>query len=233
MTFIANIVGRNEADRFLLPVLQRLVGIVDKIIFTDDCSDDQTPILAALMGADVYTAADQPLFTQNEGLLRSIAWDNLSENAEPGDWILCIDCDELLYGTKYLPQLLDQSVYDVLGITFFHMWNENAYRVDKAWAPNRSHRLFRYYEGGEYNQRKLACGAEPTYVVELIRQGKILWDTGLCMKHLGYVRDEDKFAKHQRYMELDGGSFHSRAHLESILDSNPTLIEWPENNFDA
>lgn len=234
MALIAQMVGRNEAQRFLIPVLTHLANIVDTVVFTDDCSDDGlTPIIAEICGANVYQVADRPLFVENEYELRSRAWKNLEKHAHRGDWILCIDCDEMLYGTAHLRELTDQSVYDVLGITFFHMWNETQYRIDKAWMPNRSYRLFRYYEGGEFQRKKLACGSEPTYVPDLIRRGKVLWDTGLCMKHLGYVRDEDKFAKYQRYMELDGGNFHARAHLESILDSAPTLVDWPSDNFEG
>lgn len=233
MALIANMIGRNESDRFLVPVLSRLNEIVDKIVFTDDYSTDATPIIAEMYGATVYSNSDYPLFVEDESVLRTRAWKNLENHAQPGDWILCIDCDELLYGADNLSPLLDQTSYDVLGITFFHMWNETQYRVDKAWAPNRSHRLFRYYQGGEFNKRKMACGSEPTYVTELIRQGRVFWKTGLCMKHLGYIRESDKIAKYKRYMELDAGTYHARAHLESILDMKPTLVDWPNNNFEA
>lgn len=233
MALIANMVGRNESERFLIPVLDRLNQIVDKIVFTDDCSDDMTPEIAEMHGAFVYRNTEDPLFVEDESALRTMAWKNLERHVRVGDWILCIDCDEMLYGADNLVSLLDQSVYDVLGITFFHMWNLDQYRIDKAWAPNRSYRLFRYYPGGEFAKRKMACGSEPTYVPELIRRGKVLWDTGLCMKHLGYARDEDKLAKHKRYMELDAGSYHARAHLDSILDLKVSLVDWPEDNFES
>ena len=51
------------------------------------------------------------------------------------------------------------------------------------------------------------------------------------MQHLGYVRDEDKQAKYERYMRLDGGDFHARAHLESIIDPDPELLPW--GGYDA
>ena len=46
------------------------------------------------------------------------------------------------------------------------------------------------------------------------------------MKHLGYVKDEDKISKHQRYSTLDGGEFHALDHINSIVDPNPVLIDW-------
>lgn len=225
---IANMVGRNEAGRYLEQCLNHLNGFADKIIFTDDCSDDNTPDIAEKYGCEVQVM-DEPTFIENEGLLRNSAWQFLEEFASPGDWVLAIDADELLYGVENLPSLMNQSIYDVLGITFYHMWNPLMYRVDKAWQPNLSSRLFRYYQGGSFLQRKLACGSEPTYVQQLIRQNRALWHTGLNMQHLGYMRDEDKMDKYRRYMELDGGDFHSRTHIESIIDPTPILVEWKFN----
>lgn len=224
---IAQMVGRNEEDRFLSEVITSIASIADEVVFTDDCSTDNTPFIAARAGADVLKL-EEPMFTEDEGRLRSIAWEHLCEVAKPGDWILAIDCDEILYGTEQLKGGLEQTAYDVLGITFYHMWNDTQYRTDKLWAPVTSSRLFRFFEGGEFRNRKLACGSEPTYVQELIRRGRFLPNTPLRMKHLGYVRDEDKIAKYQRYMELDGGAYHNRAHLESILDPNPTLVDWED-----
>jgi glycosyltransferase involved in cell wall biosynthesis len=227
MKLIAQMVGRNEADRFLVPVLDRLRSIVDQIIFTDDCSTDDTPYIAKAAGASVMQLTE-PMFVVDEGYLRTAAWEHLSAHAQRGDWILAIDCDEMLYGQAALPSLLNQSRFDVLGITFYHMWNDTQFRVDKLWAPVTSSRLFRFYTGGEFRKSKLACGSEPEYVQELMRRGRFMPNTPLRMKHLGYVFDDDKVVKHNRYMELDGGSFHNLAHLESILDSHPTLVDWED-----
>jgi glycosyltransferase involved in cell wall biosynthesis len=221
-------VGRNEADRFLPEVLAAVIQIADEVVFTDDCSTDDTPFMAVRAGAHVMKL-DQPLFVEDEGALRTHAWAHLCEYAKPGDWILAIDCDEIFYGAHKLREGMQQANYDVLGVTFYHMWNETQYRTDKLWAPVTSSRLFRFFEGGEFRNRKLACGSEPTYVQELIRRGKFLPNTPFRMKHLGYIRDEDKIAKYQRYMELDGGAYHNRAHLESILDPSPTLVDWEDD----
>lgn len=222
---IANIVARNESNRFLKPVLERLRDQVDLIVFTDDASDDATPEIAEAMGADVMVM-EEPTFIENEGLLRNTAWEHLCEHASPGDWILAIDADEMLYGTHILSMMLDQNRYDVIGIEFYHMWDALHYRVDKAWKPTIGSRLFRFVEGGEFLDRKLACGSEPTYVQEMIQRGRMMWDSGLRMKHLGYVMDEDKMMKYRRYMNLDGGDFHSRSHIESIIDPQPALLLW-------
>lgn len=226
---IAQMVGRNESSRYLKSVLQRIKSQVDKIVFTDDCSTDNTVEIASEY-AEVYVNSE-PLFATNEGLLRANAWKNLEQHAEEGDWIIAIDCDEKLYNLENLDNpdiksVLAKSPYDVVNVRFYHMWNEKQYRVDKLWAPNNSSRIFRFKSNGKFLDRKLACGSEPTYVVEDIRRRNYWVNSGLIMQHLGYTYDDDKQNKYMRYMNLDKGQFHNIKHIESIIDPNPILINW-------
>jgi len=224
---IANMIGRNESGKYLHQVLNRLRDQVDIIVFTDDCSDDDTLEIAKSYGAVTFEMSE-PTFRINEGRLRQKSWDNLTTVVPESDcFVLAIDCDEELFETKYeLRDLISQKNYDVISIEFFHMWNENQFRIDQAWRPHPSSRLFRFYPNGQFLDRQLACGSEPTYIQPLIRNGSYLRDSGLLMKHLSYIKDEDKKDKHNRYMELDGGAFHNNAHILSIMDENPTLIDW-------
>lgn len=223
---IAQMVGKNEANRFLEPVLQRLCEQVDKIVFTDDCSDDNTAEIAAKY-AEVFST-EKTLFTENEGNLRSNAWKNLENFAKEGDWIVAIDCDEMLYhtGNQEIRSILNQSPFDVVNVRFYHMWNEHQYRVDKFWAPNNSSRIFRFKNNGSFSDKKLACGSEPTYVLDWIRTKNYWLHSDLVMQHLGYIKDEDKKIKYERYMLLDQGEFHNITHIKSIMDDNPVLINW-------
>lgn len=225
----AQIVGRNEQGRYLEDVLQRLSNQVDQIIFTDDCSDDDTLSIAKKYCVTYRTP--EPLFSKHEGQLRAHAWGNLSEHAKVGDWVIAIDCDEMLYQKNDLTSLsvkdtLGKSEFDVVNVKFYHMWNESQYRQDKLWAPNNSSRIFRFKENGGFLNKKLACGSEPSYVTDWIRQRNYWLNSGFIMKHLGYQKDEDKALKYERYSTLDRGEFHSLKHIESIIDKNPTLIGW-------
>lgn len=222
-------VGRNESSRFLELVLRRLKDQVDLIVFTDDCSDDNTAEIAQKY-AKVYVNKS-PIFSVHEGQLRSIAWSNLSQHAKEGDWIIAIDCDEMLYVSENIQDInisrvLAKSPFDVVNVRFYHMWSPTQYRVDKLWAPTNSSRIFRFKEDGYFLDRKLACGSEPTYVVEDIRRRNYWLHSGLVMQHLGYMHDVDKQTKYNRYMNLDKGEFHNIEHIKSIIDQNPTLIKW-------
>jgi len=223
---IAQMIGRNESSRFLVDVLERLSTQVDKIIFTDDCSDDDTPEIASKY-AEVFRTPEQ-LFNVHEGKLRAFAWSNLTKFASVGDWVVAIDCDEKLFHTEGLVirDVLDLSPFDVVNVRFYHMWNEQQYRVDKLWAPTNSSRIFRYMEGGAFLNRELACGSEPTYVRGWISKRNFWIDSNLVMQHLGYIRDEDKQSKYERYSNIDGGKFHNLNHINSIVDENPVLISW-------
>jgi glycosyltransferase involved in cell wall biosynthesis len=223
---IAQMVGRNESKRFLEPVLKRLSKQVDKIIFTDDCSDDNTAEIASKY-CEVFVN-EKPLFVEHEGQLRANAWGNLEKFATLGDWILAIDCDEMLYhvNEQGIKEVLSASPYDVVNVKFYHMWNKDQYRVDKLWAPNSSMRVFRYKEGGGFLDKKLACGSEPSYVIDWMRQRNYWKDSGLVMQHLGYMKDKDKKAKFDRYSKLDGGQYHNIDHINSIMDKDPVLINW-------
>ena len=227
MRVIANMIGRNEGDRYLADVLQHLQKFVDLIVFTDDASTDDTFLIARDHGASVLRI-DEPLFGVDESRLRSYAWDHLSFHAEPNDWVLAIDCDEKLYGWENLALTLPKTQVGAIGIFFYHMWSPTKYRVDKAWRPDHQFRLFRFMPDGHFRPKRLACGSTPTYVNEFVRSGRAVIDPSLRMQHLGYMRDDDKLAKYDRYMALDGGRYHSLRHLESIVDPNPVLVKWDE-----
>ncbi len=220
----ANMIGRNEANKYLRPVLERLATQVDLITFTDDASDDDTADIAREYGAQVQVMPE-PTFSTNEGKLRQASWEWLETQITPTDtwWILAIDCDEMLYPhpdrpLHHLTDEYDPTPIGALGIEFYHMWDENNFRVDKQWRPNMSSRLFKYYPGGSFLDRQLACGSEPTYVVDFVRQRRFFPYTDLRMKHLSYIKDEDKKAKYDRYTAIDGGAFHANAHIQSIMD---------------
>lgn len=226
MALIAQMVVRNEANRFLVRVLDDLLSYVDEIVVTDDCSTDDTFQICSDYTDFIYKT-EENLFVTNEGLLRQVALDNLANHAKTGDWILAIDADEIVWPTVLpIKELIKTVKYDVFGLEFVNMWSETHYRVDKFWAPITCTKLYRYMKGGKIKDRLLACGSEPTYVEESMRMGRWMKHSGLVLQHLGYVRDKDKKAKYSRYQEIDGGRYHSGEHLQSILDQHVQLREW-------
>lgn len=155
----------------------------------------------------------------------------MCQHAKLGDWVIAIDCDEMLYNQNNLDNIdiasvLSMSPYDVVNVRFYHMWNETQWRSDNAWEPTNSSRIFRFKENGGFANRRLASGSEPTYVREWMMQRNYWAESGLVMQHLGYIKDEDKLDKYKRYSTLDGGEFHALNHINSIIDPNPDLKNW-------
>lgn len=224
---VAQMVVRNEADRYLDLVLSRLSEYADEIVITDDASTDGT-VEICKQYTDLVYVNDEHLFSTNEGRLRQTAWDNLERHAKPRDWILCIDADEVLWWTTQpLDHYLYQTKFDILGLLFVNMWDPKNYRVDGYWEPTLCSKLFRFRPGGKIKDRPLACGSEPTYVEERLTTKTFMRHTGLVLQHLGYMRDEDKQAKYDRYMTIDRGKYHNLRHLRSIVGS-PMLKPWSQ-----
>jgi hypothetical protein len=49
------------------------------------------------------------------------------------------------------------------------------------------------------------------------------------LKHLGWVKKEDRMAKFKRYRELDpDGTYGSTEQYQSILDESPNLVRFEE-----
>ena len=224
---LANMIVYNESDRYLAECLEALSKYVDEIIITDDCSEDETVDICRNFTDKVYVNQEHQ-FSTNEGLLRQVAWDNLSNHASVDDWIFCIDADEFLFETREHLNKLLESDCNILQLLWVNMWNEESYRTDKSWQPNKVNRLFRYRHDGKIKDKKLACGSEPTYVENwALRRDGVNANTGLILKHRGYETEHDKHAKYDRYMRIDKGKYHSLTHLRSIL-TKPSLAPFSD-----
>jgi len=220
----ALMVARNEEHRFLKVVLERLSTQVDKIIFLDDCSTDNTAKIAEEY-AVVYKTSEN-LFTKNEGKLRQQSWDCLSEHAKPGDWVVAIDADEIILcaNGNSIKDELKMSPYDVVCTRRVELWDSLNIRVDKLWGPQFIQRIYRFALGGIFPDRLLACGSAPTYVEDWLARKNYWVYNSIRMVHLGYLRDEDKQEKYERYMTLDAGQYHNLDHLKSIIDKDVVLL---------
>ncbi|HBL36074.1 MAG TPA: family 2 glycosyl transferase, partial [Firmicutes bacterium] len=75
-SLLAMMAVRNEAERYLKPVLDRLSNYVDGIVILDDASTDGTPDLCRAHPKVIrFERLTTPLFAQNEAALRSKLWD--------------------------------------------------------------------------------------------------------------------------------------------------------------
>ena len=218
-------------------MLWHMHGIVDNHFFFDDRSDDETVSIAQeYCVVDVRGALD-PGFVFNEGAFRGLAWTAFEQTMNPqvGDWVLVIDCDEVLVSNSlqlgvanpHRASLLDtvhrsSRVAIDLAIPEVFGYDESNYpliRTDALWATIHAPRLFAYMPGGSYFHGSYGVPAVPNYA----QRGP--WDSAdlISLMHYGYADERDQMAKYERYR---GNGGHSNRHVESIISSAKTLEPW-------
>lgn len=231
MRVIANMVVRNEADRYLESCLQWLLSHVDEIFVTDDRSEDETVDIAIEGSATIYTrGTDEPSFLEAEGDFRSIGWQRMLETFHPeeGDWILGIDADEFPVARNVKELCADANLRGVGSINvkipeIFEL-SPLSERIDGFWGDITGTRLARYREGPQdFRTSKMGSGMFPAYAFQCQN-----WhqrdDCGLRIMHFGYATPEDREEKYARYSRLAANG-HANSHIESILKT-PKLRKW-------
>jgi glycosyltransferase involved in cell wall biosynthesis len=226
---VAGMIVRNEADRHLRPVLKRISEFCDNIVVVDDRSDDNTIDVCMEYTKNVYRMGEQT-FSKDESVLRKALLYHLQE-VNPSH-VLIIDADELISKEDFefvVQRLKMEPFYDWYGLQFYHAWKDDPdndkvyYRDDKLWKPNWGPRLFFWKGSGFIQERKMGCSPTPSYVVESLNGLHV----PVKILHLGYLQGKDKTAKFKRYTELDGGRYHNKAHINSIIDEDVVLKEFP------
>lgn len=237
MRIFASTVGRDEEHRWLRRMLASCAGAFDGHFFYDDGSRDRTLEIASSAGCTtVSRPADVPSFLEHESQFRQNAWWAFEDALHPteGDWILSIDCDEILVAAGEPRDVLrkicgDAGAYTALLVTIpevfgFQTEADGAetplVRTDGYWGTIRGTRLFRYQKGGTFSGKAMGSGSEPQYAA----RGPFQPAVGLWLMHLGYARREDQQAKHARYSALMTHG-HNDRHIQSIIEQ-PTLVPW-------
>ena len=232
MKLLATMVARNEAGRYLDACLKWLKTCVDEVHVFDDQSDDETPEIVLSHGCRLTVRGDdQPSFLDHEGKFRQAAWDAFEQKIKPQkyDWVLAIDADEfLIAGGKERLELVEaaanaefrgaKSVILNFQEIFGFVDNIPLVRTDGYWASIAHPRFFQYRPNGQFLDRAMACGSEPTYVKEAPSSEA----PGLTILHFGYAKEEDQASKYARYSQTTG---HNSRHIDSILERG-RLEKW-------
>lgn len=223
---------RNEGGRYLEGVLQHAARYVDEAVILDDASSDNTVEVCerTLQGIPHTIVSNPEPSFHNEIVLRKQLWD-LTVQTNP-HWILILDADEIfedraIQDLKLLASHPDAEVYY---FRLYDMWNENHYREDTYWQAHLHYRplMVRFKPSFccQWRETPQHCGRFPMNITEL---------KGACselrLKHLGWMKPEDRLSKFQRYMELDPLGEHGilKQYL-SVLDPNPHLLLWVDEN---
>ena len=227
MNLIAEMIVKNEADRYLKEVLTDLETYVDKIIILDNDSTDNTYKICQSFKKVIKLEKSDIDFRTDELGLRTYLLNMLQSNAEYGDWIISIDADELFedqfkQDVRILMSKQENNWYSFDMCMFWR--GRTHYRVDKLWRTVNAQRMFKYLKNSDYKllDKKFGCGSIPLSIRAL--NGKI---TKYRMKHLGYADPDDIRKKYDYYINQDpNGQFHQLDHIKSIIDEDIVLEEW-------
>ena len=232
MRLLGYMVTKNEADRHLARALGSLVNVCSGVAVFDDQSTDDTPdVIIRFADHDptvvrhARRADDEPSFAQHEGQFRNVAWRYMEAVLKPeeGDWILSLDADEVIMAPEGVDRRAAVIAATALGssrnvdsvvVRIHELWSLTPpmERVDGYWGSIGGARLARWAPGRTIADKPMGCGSVPP-------SPSVSTDL-FSIAHLGYVRAEDREAKHARYR---GRSGHNAAHIASILRT-PSLL---------
>jgi hypothetical protein len=237
MRLLALTVGRNEADRYLAQMLEHTASVVDAHFFMDDQSTDTTLDFATHWCETMVRPDGIPSFLEHEGRFRQFAYEQFEQrlNPEHGDWVLAIDCDEILvsdigdHGADIraglnraiaLARNMNAIVMPVPECFGFDDDGTPLCRTDGFWGGIRGTRLFRWQPDGTFRDKPMGSGSEPTYATRPPRSED---SCGVSIMHFGYAIPADVKAKYARYNATQHG--HNDKHIQSI-PARPTLRRW-------
>ncbi|HBV85550.1 MAG TPA: glycosyl transferase [Desulfosporosinus sp.] len=221
----------NESGRYLERVLKQATEYIDHAVLLDDASEDNTIQLCQEILQEIpltLLSNEEPQF-YNEILLRKQLWEMaVSTHSE---WIIILDADEMFEedGPKQLRELLEYSSdIDYVSFRLFDLWTENYYREDSLWQAHKWYRPFIVRNipdfQAKWQETPQHCGRFPMNITDL--RGST---SPLRIKHLGWVRPQDRLAKYYRYKKLDpNGTYGNLEHYRSILDPTPHLVQWKQ-----
>lgn len=225
MKLVASVICRNELGRYLEPFVAHLLEFVDEIRLLDDHSEGGTFEWLWALGehdkrVQVARLPAPPMF-QHEGRARNrlLQWTLIGQPTH----ILAIDADEFVSDGQALRAACEGDQGNgAWTLQMEEVWKADERRLwtrqDGGWRAHQIPILWRVPERmtGDYRiqNRQLACGREPVAVRALARRAA---PTGASVLHLGWLREAERAARYERYVEADGGRFHASTHLRSIM----------------
>jgi hypothetical protein len=216
---VAHLVVRDEMHRWLGPCLERLVRQFDTVTVFDDGSTDGSAEYARAVGCVVGHRPDHvPAFLEHEAACREYAWSWMIDAVEldPDDIVVALDADEIISGDRHtIRSIVSLSSACRFVCAIDEIFSVDAAgtplrRVDGQWGRINGVRIARVGRQREFRSQRLGCGSVPAATGE--------WATTalIVIRHLGYLRPEDRRAKFDRYI---GRREHRQQHVRSILTS--------------
>lgn len=219
------VVGPNEADRWLEPVLEQRKQLVDDMVIVGNNTDEKTEKLIKKFNYWFYRddrewGINQPRI--KDDLLAKVA--RLNPN-----WVLPSDADEI-----YDKRLNREEVEKLMSVNYaayyfaiVNLWNdEEHYRHDLSFWNVRMFRYMPQY-GLTFSRKNVHCGLAPPFAYK--------WGANapFIVKHYGLMRPEDREKKVKRYEKYDPKAvFKGREYYDKLKDER-YIAPFNEDSFGA
>lgn len=220
MIYAVMIVGLGEAERYLDPVVDRVLRWANglHVALEPGAREEE----AVLSGVDSM-AYLQVSTDENDSMAKGDAWqdavhafrpnkDDLMAFVKPTEVIL--DPDAVRMAAKEYPGL-------ALRVRLCHLWDEDHIRVDGSWEPKEETVFLPFRHGSSYPDYRLRAGRLPTYHFNFPYHGVPV----TYMLDYDMMSFEDKLAKWEWFERVGGSDFYSMDHIQSI-QRTPTLKTW-------
>jgi glycosyltransferase involved in cell wall biosynthesis len=219
----ASLITRNELGRYLKPCVAHLLEFCNEIRVLDDASTDGTYEWLMDQGARVIVLRDPPPERQGKAAFfrHATSRNRLLGFTLEGDptHILAIDGDELVDDGAALRAACEQRGLDAWKLCLEEVWEAHHDRLEirqdgaweehdvaMLWRPDRLRRSMRIVDRGH------ATGRVPAEVSRL-RTGHAC----VSLLHFGWTNKAERAERFERYAVGDGGRFHARRHIDSIM----------------
>lgn len=226
---IAGIVMGNEADEFLDFVLKDVHSYTDEMVIIDDHTTDGSTEIAQKYTDNIYRKEESLFHNKERGeleLRRDLFKKYLPRYAKKGDWILHIDCDEIM--DPRFKEVKDDWLAlegpSILHFTILECWGSpNMVRVDGTWNPitKGSPMIFKWLPQVNYQfpDTRYHVGRLP------MNQPEIPLPTGMWTVHLGWASETKIKSKRQYYKDNDADNPFDgmQRHYQSMWEE-PTLL---------
>lgn len=226
-----SMIVKNEASRYLRPVLESAKEYITDAVIIDDGSTDDSVAVCEEVLKDIplkLVRNEQSKFAKEYSLRKQQWEETVKTNPE---WILILDSDEIFedsFKDQVKHMVADDKVNSYL-FRLYDFWDSDHYRDDQYWSAHYHFYPFlvRYNEALSYSfqQKDQHCGRFPIEVYAYSNQVV----SPLRLKHYGWSKKEDREAKYKRYQQLDPEArFGWKEQYDSILDESPNLVTWQE-----
>ncbi|MEW6606034.1 MAG: glycosyltransferase [bacterium] len=218
----------NEARKYLKEVLIEKSKLCDKIIVLGDSPTDETKEICEKFSKVEYRETKERLFNTHQWLLKELALKYASYKKP--DWILAFDADELFekrVNRKVLEELAFKG-HNSYYFRFVHLWDDREHiRVDRGWDKLYKVIFYKFQPDQEqkFAKKALHCGLAPLYAHQKPRPEV----SGYIVKHLGYMKPEDRKKKFLRYNRFDSSGFYKPKWWYNSIIEKGKIIPFEEN----